>query len=37
MLQHVFYSIWTKSVRRSVLEAIKIFIPIRAADNWEMV
>lgn len=37
MLQHIFHSIWTKSARRSILEAIKIFIPIRSADRCEMV
>lgn len=37
MLQHIFHSIWNKSVRRSVLEAIKVFIPIRSADSCEMV
>lgn len=30
---YFFYSIWSKPVRRSVLEAITIFIPIRAADS----
>lgn len=37
MLQHIFHSIWNKFVRRSVLEAIKVFIPIRSADSCEMV
>lgn len=37
MSQHIFHSIWIKSVRRSVLEAIKIFIPVRSADSCGMV
>lgn len=34
---HILHSIWTKSVRRSVLEAIKIFTSVGSANSCEMV